>query len=284
MMNEKSNTYTLTPTKFVYGGDAMGRLPDGRAVFIPFAVPGEEVQVRLTEDKKRYARAEILDIIQPAQKRKEEPRCPHFGTCGGCHYQHLDYQEQLAVKENILRDQLKRLGGLEDPPVKEILPSPAPWYYRNQVQFHLTPAGELGFVGHDTEEVVSIRECHLLDETLQAVWPTLNIDQVPGLDRVILRSGEGDEDALLVLDSQDPQPVEFEVDYPISVVHQGPGGRLVLSGDEFTILEVHGFPFVVSAGSFFQVNLPATETLVDHVLEVMPLSEEKTLLDLYCGV
>jgi len=283
-MTNDAVTYPVTPDKFVYGGETLGRLPDGRAVFIPYTVPGEEVLIRLTEDKKRYARGEVVQIQSPGEIRTE-PRCRHYGVCGGCHYQHLEYEDQLTIKENVLRDQLTRIGKCEDPTVRPTVPSPQPWYYRNQVGFQISPRGELGFIAQgSSSEVMPVEECHLLDEVLQVVWPTLNVEAIPGLDRVFIRSGEGDLDALLVLESSDPQPVEFAVDYPISVVHRGPGGQLVLSGDEFTVVGVHGYPFVVSAGSFFQVNLGMAEKLIDYLLDELPLSEEAVVLDVYCGV
>jgi 23S rRNA (uracil1939-C5)-methyltransferase len=88
----------------------------------------------------------------------------------------------------------------------------------------------------------------------------------------------------MVLETSDPQPMEFSVDLPISAVLQGPGGEIVLSGDEFTIIPVHEFPFVVSAGSFFQVNTEMAERLVDHLLDILPLTKDTLILDLYSGV
>ena len=89
---------------------------------------------------------------------------------------------------------------------------------------------------------------------------------------------------MIVLESSDPKLIEFMVDLPLSAVHQGPGGEIVLAGDDFTIMEVHGFPFVVSAGSFFQVNTGVTELIVDYLIDALPLTENTVLLDVYCGV
>lgn len=261
----------------------MARLPDGRAVFIPYALPGETVRIRLVEDKQRYARAELLEVLEPAPERVS-PRCPHFMECGGCHYQHMPYQEQLKAKKSILRDQLERIGKFESPPVEDVVPSPTPWNYRNHIQFHLSPEGKMGFLSSRSQGVVPITECHLPDELINAIWPLLDFEFVPGLERVSLRSGEGDEDALLILESSDPHPFDFNVDIPISAVLQGPDDQIVLSGDEFTILEVGGFPFVVSAGAFFQVNTPQAEQLIAHLLETLPLTKATTLVDVYCGV
>src|SRR5512139_3884180 len=114
----------ITLTTLTYGGDAMGRLEDGRAVFVPFGLPGERVRVRLTEEKRGFARAELVEILQPSPVRIV-PRCLHFGLCGGCHYQNLPYEEQLKVKTEILRDQFTRIGRIENPPVRNIVASPS---------------------------------------------------------------------------------------------------------------------------------------------------------------
>ena len=102
-MTEDSKIHELTLTTLTYGGDAMGRLNDGRAVFVPFGLPGERVRVRLTAEKKNFARGEIIEILE-ASKDRIQPKCIHFGECGGCHYQNLPYEDQLAAKTEILID------------------------------------------------------------------------------------------------------------------------------------------------------------------------------------
>jgi 23S rRNA (uracil1939-C5)-methyltransferase len=280
---QKDNTYQVKPTTFTYGGETLARLPDGRAVFIPYVLPGEEVRIQLTEHKERYARGGAVEVLETSPDRIKA-KCIHFGECGGCHYQHMPYAWQLEAKKDILCDQLERIGGLSDPPVQDTVPSPYPWHYRNHVQFHLSEEGALGYKAFRSNRVIPIQECHLPEEVIDAIWPLLDLDYIPGLDRVILRSGEKEEDVLLVLESSEPEPIEFEVDLPISAVYRGPDGQVILSGDEFTVVDVKGFPFAVSAGSFFQINTPLTELIVDHLFDILSLSEEKVLLDVYCGV
>ena len=275
--------FDVRPSTCVYGGDALARLPDGRAVFIPYGLPDELLRIRLVEEKERYARGEILEVLEPSLHRIE-PRCPHFQDCGGCHYQHIPYQEQLRIKESILADQLRRVGKIENPPVKPIQPSPSPWNYRNQIQFHIDPDGRPGFLKHRSNQIVPIRECHLPEENINEIWPQFNLDYIPGLDRVSLRSGEAGQDTLVLLESQGDEPFEFSVDLPISAVVQGPGGEIILSGDDFTVIPVLDFPFVVSAGSFFQTNTALAENLVSYLLDVLPLDEDQICLDVYCGV
>ncbi len=272
---------TLTLDSFAYGGDCFGRLPDGKAAFVPFALPGEEVRIRLEEEKRGFARGRLLEVLNPAPERIQ-PRCPHFGQCGGCHYQHLPYERQLQAKTEILRDQLQRLGKLNNPPVQPIVPSPSPWNYRNHVQFHLGGGGQLSYVGLD-QTLLPITECHLPDEALNALWPQLDIGDIPGLDRISLRLGTND-DWMVVLESRDPEPVELELDLPVSVVYCGPGSALVLAGDDHIVIEIMGRPFRVSAPSFFQVNTLMAETMVVHLLENLDFKPYDTLVDAYCGV
>jgi 23S rRNA (uracil1939-C5)-methyltransferase len=152
-MNPSQEFWQVNLTSLVYGGDAMGRLDDGRAVFVPYALPGEKVKVRLIEEKKGHARASLVEVLQPAPERIM-PRCRHFGDCGGCHYQHLPYESQLEIKRSILREQLKRIANLPDAPVDAMVPSPGQWNYRNAIQFHLTSDGKIGFQGADSHRIV----------------------------------------------------------------------------------------------------------------------------------
>jgi len=273
----------VSPSLYTYGGEVMGRLEDGRAVFIPFALPGERVRIRLVEDKRRYARGELLEVIE-ASPRRVAPRCPHFQVCGGCHYQHIPYEYQLELKAEILRDQLDRIGGLKDVKVAPTIPSPESFNYRNHIQFHQAPDGALGFQAARSNQVVAVQECHLPESSIDALWPHLQLEPLPGLDRVGLRAGADDE-LQLILESSDPQALEFSVeDLPISAVHLGPGGTIVLAGSEALAFEVLGRTFQVSAGSFFQVNTPQAAAMVEHLLEALPLVNNSTVVDVYCGV
>ncbi|MGZ9225219.1 MAG: TRAM domain-containing protein, partial [Anaerolineales bacterium] len=104
--------HEITLTTFTDGGDALGRLEDGRAVFVPFGLPGERVRIRLTDEKRNFARGELVQVLD-ASPYRIIPRCIHFGVCGGCHYQNLRYEDQLLAKTEILRDQLIRIGRIE---------------------------------------------------------------------------------------------------------------------------------------------------------------------------
>jgi 23S rRNA (uracil1939-C5)-methyltransferase len=276
------SVYEVKLTDFIFGGDAIGRLPDGRAVFVPFGLPDELVRIHLTEEKPTFARGVIDEVLEPSPKRIT-PLCPHFGICGGCCYQHMSYSDQLDVKHALVVDQLKRLGGLPDFPVAPVVPSPEPWNYRNTIQFHVSPIGKLGFQRAGSNAFVEIRECHLPTEAINNLWPQLEFEANSGIDKVILREGI-EEDMILGLSSQQDLAPEFSVDFPISAVYLSTAGSSVLSGDEYVVMQVNDHPFRVSIESFFQANPAQAGAMVEYVLKLAGNLTNKTVVDAYCGV
>jgi 23S rRNA (uracil1939-C5)-methyltransferase len=278
-----NDIFEVRVDSLVYGGEAIGRLADGRTVFFPFAIPGEMVRLRLIEEKTRYARAELVEVLDPSPKRISA-RCCHFTHCGGCHYQHLNYPDQLEVKSAILTEQLERIGGLKIIPQVEIVAALEPWDYRNHVQFHLTREGKLGFQKAHSNQTFPIRECHLPETSINRLWPQIDIEPIPGLERISLRSGM-DEELMLVLESSDPQPLDFSVEnLAISVVQKSPLGSHVLAGRDHIFMEVSGRKFQVSSTSFFQVNTLQANTMVEHIMAFPPLIDAMKIVDVYCGV
>ncbi len=278
----KPPEHEITVDKFIYGGEVMGRLPDGRAVFVPFALPGETIRVRLVEEKRGFARGELLEILTKSPQRIS-PRCKHFMACGGCHYQHLSYPVQVEAKAEILRDQLTRIGKLEHPPIQPTIPAPTPWNYRNHIQFHLDKEGRLGFQAARSHQIIPIDECHLPEEAINLLWPQLEIEPMPDLLRIGLRAGV-DEEIILVLESGTDEAFNFNVDIPIAAVQIGPEQTHILSDRFYLEMAVLDRTFRVSGGSFFQVNTPMATAMVEHLLAHLPLTPETTALDIYCGV
>lgn len=274
--------YELVLEEMVFGGDALGHLPDGRAVFIPFGLPGEKVCISIIEEKKSFARGRIEKLVKSSPLRIQ-PKCPHFGICGGCNYQHLAYTDQLEIKQRIVKSQLKRLAGITDFPVGPVVPSPLQWNYRNTVQFRVSYDGRVGYQAAGTNDLVEISECHLPADELNALWPQLSLEPGSGIQRMVLRQG-GEGDLLLVLESSQDTPPEFSVDFPLSVVFNGPDQQYVLSGEDLVLMRVKDRDFRVSAGSFFQTNLPQAEAMVNHVLTLAGDLAGKTVLDAYSGV
>jgi 23S rRNA (uracil1939-C5)-methyltransferase len=278
------DTLELTPTEMAHGGQTLARQAR-RVIFTPYTIPGERFLARLTDDRGRYAFAESVRVLAPSPQRVT-PRCPHFGPgqCGGCHFQHIDYAAQPAYKRAVVADQLRRIGGFSDPPVRPTVVSPEAWAYRYHATFQVDGAGNLCFVGTDNATLIPIDECHILRPELRDLLAELNFEDVQGLTRVRVQAGSAG-DLMLVLSTADDEAPALEVTMPVSV-------NLLLSDNEPVNLigasavsyTVRGRPFRVTAGGFFQVNLPQAEALVGLALEALDLRGEETVLDLYAGV
>jgi 23S rRNA (uracil1939-C5)-methyltransferase len=265
--------------KIVHGGDAMGRAPDGRPVFVPFAAPGERIRVEPEESRKGYFRARLLEVLEPAPDRIV-PRCRHFGECGGCQFQHLAYASQVRAKESILREQLIRLGGIPDVPIRPAIVSPNPWNYRNHVQG--TPTEKrLGFFRAGSQEVLPIDECHLPEPRLWELWNNLDWEPGPGLRQIGFRAGDDDE--MIVFEGEPGMIPEVVVESDVSAAWlDSQGGIFYLAGGPLRF-DILGRVFTVSAGSFFQVNTAQIPAIVKTVMEMAEPAKNETALDIYCG-
>ena len=278
-----SDSIIVKIEKLIYGGDGLARLPDGRAVFVPFVLPGEEVSLNIIEEKPRFARALPLEIIKPSPKRIT-PLCKHFGTCGGCHYQHIPYQDQLIFKREILLDQLTRIGKISDPPLSSILPSPETWHYRNHMQFHPDSDGQLGFVDITGQVVFPIQECHLPQDLISDTWPKISLDANSGINKASLRQDSFDE-VLLLLEGEEETPPEMDLDLPISAAYLNPSGfSYTMAGNDTLAYKIKEKIMQVSAESFFQVNTIQAEKMVDFILDSIDKVNTKEILELYSGV
>jgi 23S rRNA (uracil1939-C5)-methyltransferase len=250
----------------------------------------------LTEEKRGFAHGELVEVLEPSSERIT-PKCKHFfsplpklgegsgvrASCGGCHYQNLSNVNQLTAKTDILRDQLRRIGKIENPPIAPIVAPPSEWNYRNHVQFHLTEDGKIGFVNSTGDTIIPISECHLPETSLNTFWPELQFDSNMDIERVSLRTGKVD-DLMLILESGSPEIPELEIEANISAVHLFEENPVVMAGQGHLFIQVLGRDFRVSAASFFQVNTLMAEKMVEHLLTALPLSTYDTVLDLYCGV
>ncbi len=155
--------------KPIYGGACLARI-EGKAIFVPLTLPGEQARVRITQDKRGYATAEVEEMVAAAPERIA-PACPHFGACGGCHYQHAGYETQLSSSKPSCAKRWSAAGF--DRPVRLPYWPREPWRYRNRIRLAFDAAGNPGYRGRRSHAVVPIRECPiaapLLIEAAQAV-------------------------------------------------------------------------------------------------------------------
>lgn len=277
----------VTLDAIAHGGEAIGR-HGGKVIFVPYAIPGEHVRVEIVEEKERWARAQLLEILRPSPDRVEPP-CPHFGPgqCGGCQWQHIAYERQAELKGEIVADQLRRLGHLAAPPVADVIALAdddglLDFGYRNYVQFALTGEGRLGFLRPASYEVIPIERCLLLAERLDELHAALDLAW-PELTRLTLRAATGTGQALLLMETLGEELPELELDLPAACAVLTPRGVQALVGEPWIEEIVGERRYRISAEGFFPVNTAGAEALVEIVRTYAAVQPGEVVLAAYCG-
>jgi len=146
----------LTIEDVAFGGKGVAR-DAGKAVFVPFTIDGERVTANVVREKKQFAEAEMVELIEPSQHRVV-PDCSYFGQCGGCSYQHISYEHQLQLKAQQVEQAIRRIGRVSQPPMRPIIPSPLPYGYRNRITVHAQD-NVVGFYRRDLHQLMDIARC-----------------------------------------------------------------------------------------------------------------------------
>jgi 23S rRNA (uracil1939-C5)-methyltransferase len=171
MANNGSLETPLVIERLAFGGAGIGRLADGKICFVPGVIPGEKVMARIRTKHASYVEADLKEVIERSPDRVK-PKCPVYGRCGGCHYQHLSYERQLAMKTEQVAEILRRLGGVPNPRVEPIVPSPVQFHYRNRVTVH-SKAGRVGFYRPRSRRIIEVSQCPIATERVNALLAAL---------------------------------------------------------------------------------------------------------------
>ena len=277
-----TDTFELELEAMAHGGSALGRHA-GRAIFVPYTIPGERIEARITSERGRVAFAEGVRLLDASADRVY-PRCAHFGPgrCGRCQWQHIDYAAQALLKQDVLADQLARIAGLDDADVRPIITSPDVWGYNFQMTMEAGDDGAPGFRTMDGERIILIEECHIIHPDLLELYQSIDL-QFDGLRRLTLCRGR-DGDRMLILTMADDDAPELETDLPASVNMLSDGEPVNLIGAAHTHFDVGDQRFRVTAGGFFRPNLAGLPGLAQAVLAALDLRGGEAVLDLYGGV
>jgi 23S rRNA (uracil1939-C5)-methyltransferase len=257
----------------VYGGYVIART--GKVTFVTGAVPGELVEVTVEENKKDYSLATVRSVLEPSPFRREAP-CRIFGRCGGCQIQFIGYEKQVSIKEEILLDAMRRIGGIE------ILLMPSltgvEFGYRHRGQFKVSPAGEIGFFRQGTREVIPVDECPLMIDQINAVLGNLKELDLRGLKEVHLSAG--DSVTALLKGTVSEELCQEILRRGIAGVAFEKGDSL---GKDYITLDLNGLAYSVTPWSFFQANWALNRKVVETVVGRLGPLEGKRVLDLYAG-
>jgi 23S rRNA (uracil1939-C5)-methyltransferase len=273
-------------TKPLYGGQFLAR-HEGKAVFVPLTLPGEQVRVRITEEKKSYSVAEPVETLLFSVDRTASA-CPHFGACGGCSYQHATYESQLAMKESILRETLTRSG--VTPPEKIEVLAADPWAYRNRIRLGFDAQGNPGYRGRRSHAIVPIRECPIAAPSLVSAAETIaqvcrNAPPALRLSEVSLFCNHDESASLATLFAAGPSqssdkrqlepifrelaeriPALMGVEIVAEASEHEPARNLAQWGDTSIIYRAGSFDYRVDQGAFFQVNRWLIDALIDRAV------------------
>jgi 23S rRNA (uracil1939-C5)-methyltransferase len=310
----KGEELELHIDSLAYGGNGVGR-HDGFVVFARGGLPGDTVRARVTKVKRGFAEGVVTELVAPSGARVEAP-CRHFGVCGGCRFQDLAYEVQLAEKERQVRDALVRIGRFAEPPLEPIVPAEAQYGYRNKLEYSFT-AGEddveLGFHRAGRwDEVIDIEECLLTTDLGNAVrlavreWAREErlqpYDQETGrgyLRHLVVREGRNTGQVLVVLVTAPGE--RFETGYFVDVLRRFPEVRSIhwaindtpaeqtnlptklLWGDEAIEEEILGLRYRVRPSAFLQTNTAMAACLYELARGFAGLTGDENVYDLYCG-
>jgi tRNA/tmRNA/rRNA uracil-C5-methylase (TrmA/RlmC/RlmD family) len=248
------NRVTIKIESIAFGGEGVGRM-DNFVVFVPFSAPGDELEIEFTGQKKKFSRGKILKIIKPSPMRVM-PLCRYYESCGGCCYQHLDYEHQLSIKKKQVEESFWKIGKMASPSVLEPIAAPKVYHYRGKAQYHAeaVPNGwKIGFLDISGGKLVDIERCEIMEETINEKMRLLRENKQ-------LRSNT---DAQLTIWS------DSFVDKPCK--------------KESIVRVVKEKNFLVPRDGFFQANLYLTDQLVDEVCRLAATTKITTLVDAYCG-
>ncbi|MDW7971893.1 MAG: 23S rRNA (uracil(1939)-C(5))-methyltransferase RlmD [Thermodesulfovibrio sp.] len=257
------NEIEVTLTGIAHLGEAIGKY-NGKVVFIPYAIPGETVRAKIVKDEGDYLRAEIIEIIEPSFFR-ENPPCKLFGICGGCSFQHIAYSYQTKLKEIVVMEQLKRIGGVENPEdlTNLTLKAENPYNYRNRADFSINRKNLLGFKIRGTHKFLHVEYCHIMHDEINKILSILQ-GKTPKrkTQNITIRYGIN-TGSWIIQPEMDTEDIE--------------------TGQKFYNEKLLGYEFTISAPSFFQVNTYQAEKMIQTVLNYIT-KDDKTVIDAYAGV
>ena len=293
-----NSRHTIIIERLVHGGKGLGRI-EGQVVFVPAAIPGEVVEVRLGPQKRGYREAFPEKVILPSPMRTI-PQCRHFGLCGGCQWQHISYAGQVRFKEEIFRETLARIARVECS-VLPVLPCPVPIGYRNRVRFQ-AKNGTIGFFSKGSHEVIGIKSCLLahplinrIREELAGILPPSIQKRLVGLE-IAVSEEEGKGIVTLFVDGQFVNGIGLQdasnVSYIKGIYIQRSIRSFVETGApsegalRFSCKLPNGgnIRYLLGPGVFSQVNPRQNEVLIATVMKWSEATRDESVLDLYCGM
>lgn len=272
------SSVTLKAQEPVYGGYVLHRSEKEGITFIKGALPGELVEVFVEEKKRDYSVGSVVEVVEPSPQRIEPP-CQYFGVCGGCHLQFAAYPRQVEMKNNVVIDCLRRLGGIEahlEPPLYA-----EPFGYRKRAQFKVSRDGAVGFYKENTHEVVSIDSCPLMSGSINTALESLSGLNLEGVKEIHMTEGEGVMALIKGVSFDEPMADAFMEAGFSGVAFED--GTYRGEGPGYVLLDLNGLKYSVSPWSFLQSNWDLNRKMVSQLVDEIGEVSDHRILDLYAG-
>jgi 23S rRNA (uracil1939-C5)-methyltransferase len=275
----------------VFGGSGIAR-KDGKVFFVKGGLPHDVLEIRITNDRGSYAEAVIEAVVEPSSERVEPP-CSVFGFCGGCQFQNLGYSAQLREKENMLRETVERIGGLDDIRMDPIFPSPSEYGYRSRTllsAWYFSGGWHVGYFQERSRKKVKVVSCPVADSSINRAIPRLSDvlssigDPRYPLEKIYLSSDGVSAYITLV-----PRPRTSPSSLGALVRHlrrfEETSNVSVIGNRELKLeFSLGGYRFLTSPSVFTQSNTPVNEAIIDTVLSWSELGGTETVIELYSGI
>lgn len=259
---EEGQSVTVHFDQVAPRGDGIASEGLPKPIYAAGVIPGEEARVTIRKIRRNYIAVDVEEVTKRSEHRTTPP-CPLFEGCSGCQLQHIDYPHQLTLKREMVRAQLLRFGGFEDPPVAEVIGAQNPWSYRNHARFTVRE-GKLGFIRRFKKKFFEVPQCPIMDPRINEVLAKLQ-GNLQGATQCNIRVG-ADPDQVMIQPEMDLSEYELE------------------SGQSHVTERVHGREFPVAASAFFQVNRAQAEKLIDVVRAKVEGDADTVVADAYAGV
>jgi 23S rRNA (uracil1939-C5)-methyltransferase len=288
-----TNSVRVKIDALAYGPYGVAR-HEGRVIMTPMTVPGDEAEIRIVEEKKNYAVGEVIRLIHPSPDRQTPP-CPYVGACGGCPWQMIRYEAQLAAKTKSVEDALRRIGKIEGFEMLPILPSPQEYRYRRRIRLHRDEEGRLGFHRAFSHELIEVASCliattnadlRLQDAREWAIGLKSRIVEVEIVEsdrrEQVVLAGKVDGDIASHDDAQNERFLDSHKEVQ-GVVLFGRGWRRAWGEGKIAVDCGEGMTMNVDAEVFIQVNREGNRRLVSELLAWGEFDERDRVLELYSG-
>ena len=250
---------------------------DNKICFIEKALPEDELEIKITKEKSKYLEGEIVKIINASPIRKEST-CPYFNTCGGCQYLNIDYKDEIKVKNNSFKEIIQKYAGINSNIIKDIN-SIDKNNYRNKVTFHVKDR-ILGFYKYNSNELIEIDCCLLLDEEINKVIPVLKeYVKSEQVEIIIIKCSNDSKEKMIELFGNINNTKSLEKYFDVIVVNNNE-----ITSENYINTKILDINYSLKKDAFFQVNKYLTNKLYMNVIDYLKKVKAKNVLDLYCGV